>query len=49
MGGRWQLSTAWEAGEQVVRTQNVLAATHQLLGHLIDAETGQRRVPAHRQ
>ena len=42
IGARWQLSTAWEAGDQVVRTQNVLAATHQLLGHLIDAETGQR-------
>jgi PAS domain S-box-containing protein len=42
IGARWQLSSAWEAGDQVVRTQNVLAATHQLLGHLIDAETGQR-------
>src|SRR6186997_1699270 len=42
IGARWQLSTVWEAGDQVARTQNVLAATHQLLGHLIDAETGQR-------
>ncbi|MBX3027995.1 CHASE3 domain-containing protein [bacterium] len=39
---RWQLATAWEAGNEVVRTQQVLAATQQLLGHLLDAETGQR-------
>ena len=39
---RWQLSTAFEAGDAVVRTQRVLAATQELLGHLLDAETGQR-------
>jgi PAS domain S-box-containing protein len=42
LGARWQLSTAWEAGNEVVRTQHVLAATQHLLGHLLDAETGQR-------
>jgi PAS domain S-box-containing protein len=42
LGERWQLSTAWEAGNEVVRTQRVLAATQDLLGHLLDAETGQR-------
>ncbi|HSP99507.1 MAG TPA: CHASE3 domain-containing protein [Candidatus Dormibacteraeota bacterium] len=42
VGARWQLSTAWEASDEVVRTQKVLAATEQLLGRLLDAETGQR-------
>ncbi len=42
IGARWQLSSAFEADNQVAHTQNVLAATNELLGHLIDAETGQR-------
>lgn len=42
IGARWQLSTTWDASDEVEHTQRVLAATQQLLGHLLDAETGQR-------
>ncbi|MDX2165769.1 MAG: CHASE3 domain-containing protein [Deltaproteobacteria bacterium] len=42
IGARWQLSSAFEAGDAVVRTQKVLAATAALRSHLLDAETAQR-------
>lgn len=42
VGARWQLASTWGATADVEQTQRVLAATQQLLGHLLDAETGQR-------
>jgi PAS domain S-box-containing protein len=42
IGARWQLRSAWEASDEVVRTQNLLATTASLFGRLSDIESAQR-------
>jgi PAS domain S-box-containing protein len=42
IGARWQLRSAWEASDEVVRTQNLLTTTASLFGRLSDIESAQR-------